>query len=153
MFGLEEAVMIVVAGATETVGSPLLARLVERGVQTRALVHSATGRELVERFGVEAVEGDFDTPGALERGMAGCEHLFLLSPPHPDQPTREKAAIDAAQHAGVTHVVALSVMGADPASPVPFGRWHAEIDAYLSARDWSTRSCGQQGSCRSTCSP
>ena len=123
--------MIFLTGATGTVGSSLLARLAERGASSRALAHSLAGREVIERFGVEAVEGDFDRPDTLERAMAGCDHLFLLSPPHPDQPTREKAAIDAAKRAGVSHVVALSVMGADPASPVAFGRWHADVDEYL----------------------
>ncbi len=123
--------MIFLTGATGTVGSPLLARLAQQGVPIRALAHSPAGRELIERSGVEAVDGDFDRPDTLEGAMAGCDHLFLLSPPHPDQPTREKAAIDAAKRAGVSHVVALSVMGADPASPVAFGRWHADIDAHL----------------------
>ena len=63
--------------------------------------------------------------------MAGCERLFLLSPPHPDQVRREVAAIDAARQAGVRHVVALSIMGADSASSVAFARWHAEIDQHL----------------------
>ena len=123
--------MIFLTGATGTVGSSLLARLAEQGVSTRALAHSPAGREVIERSGVEAVDGDFDRPDTLEPAMAGCDHLFLLSPPHPDQPTREKAAIDAAKRAGVSHVVALSVMGADPASPVAFGRWHADIDEHL----------------------
>jgi uncharacterized protein YbjT (DUF2867 family) len=123
--------MIFLTGATGTVGSALLTRLADRGVPSRALAHSLAGREVIERFGVEAVDGDFDRPDTLERAMAGCDQLFLLSPPHPDQPTREKAAIDAARRAGVSHVVALSVMGADPASPVPFGRWHADVDEHL----------------------
>jgi len=126
-----EVAMIFVTGATGTVGSPLLARLAEREAPTRALAHSPAGRELIERCGVEAVDGDYDRPETLQAAMAGCERLFLLSPPHPAQPTREKAAIDAAQRAGVSHVVAVSVMGADPASPVAFGRWHADIDEHL----------------------
>jgi len=123
--------MIFLTGATGTVGSSLLARLADRGVPSRALAHSLAGREVIERFGMEAVDGDFDRPDTLERAMAGCDRLFLLSPPHPDQPTREKAAIDAAKRAGVSHIVALSVMGADPASPVVFGRWHGDVDEHL----------------------
>lgn len=82
---------------------------------------------------LEAVEGDFDRPADLEAAMEGCDRILLLSPPHPDQVTREKAAIDAAGRAGVGHVVALSVMGADHASRSDFGRWHAEIDDHLIA--------------------
>ena len=63
--------------------------------------------------------------------MAGCDHLFLLSPPSPHQPEQERNAIDAAQRAGVGHVVALSVLGFSPDASVAFGRWHGEIDRYL----------------------
>jgi uncharacterized protein YbjT (DUF2867 family) len=49
----------------------------------------------------------------------------------PESGKNEAPQIDAAKRAGVSHVVALSVMGADPASPVAFGRWHADIDEHL----------------------
>lgn len=123
--------MIFLTGASGTVGSPLLARLTQRGLATRALAHSPAGREQIEAAGAEAVDGDLDAPNTLEHAMAGCDHMFLLSPPHPDQPTREKAAIDAAERAGVSHVVAVSFIGADSASPVDFGRWHGDIDQHL----------------------
>lgn len=35
-------------------------RVVEREASTRALAHSPAGRELIERCGVEAVDGDYD---------------------------------------------------------------------------------------------
>lgn len=123
--------MILLTGATGTVGSALSARLGERDVPVRALAHTSSSRDVLEGRGIEAVDGDFDHPHTLERALEGCERLFLLSPPHPDQPAREKAAIDAAKRAGVRHVVALSVMGADRSSPSPFARWHAEIDDHL----------------------
>lgn len=123
--------MILVTGATGTVGSELLNQLAQRDVTVRALVHSAAGRASIEGSQAEAVEGDFDRPETLVEALAGCDHLFLLSPPHPDQPIREQAAIDAAQQAGVGHVVALSVMGADPASNVASAQWHAQIDEHL----------------------
>jgi uncharacterized protein YbjT (DUF2867 family) len=123
--------MICVTGASGTVGSALLARLASRGVQVRALVHSAAGRELVEQNTFEAVDGDFDRPETFEAAMEGCDQLFLLTPPHPDQATREMRLIDAAHKAGVEHVVGLSVMGAHPQSPVSFARWHGEVDEHL----------------------
>ncbi|MDQ4068391.1 MAG: SDR family oxidoreductase [Actinomycetota bacterium] len=125
--------MIFVTGATGTVGSALLPRLVGRGQEVRALAHSASSRERVEELGAEAFDGDLDDPESLDRGMAGCDHLFLLSPPHPAQVQREAAAIDAAARAGVDHVVKLSAMGATRASSIVFFRWHAEIEDHLSA--------------------
>lgn len=123
--------MICVTGATGTIGSALVARLGERGAQVRAVGHSPAGQAQLAGTQVEVVEGDFDAPETLAAAMAGCDHVFLLSPPHPDQPTREVAALDAARAAGVSHVVALSIMGADRSSPVTLARSHAEIDEHL----------------------
>lgn len=123
--------MIFLTGATGNVGAALLARLAERGVPARALAHSPSSRATIERHGAEAVQGDLDRPETLEGAMTGCDRLFLLSPTHPEQPAREKAAIDAAGPAGVRHVVAVSVMGAHESSPSAFGRWHADVDEHL----------------------
>ncbi len=125
--------MILVTDATGDVGSALLPALSRTGAAVRALAHSPASRGSVERHGVEAVDGDFDRPETLEAAMAGCDHVFLLSPVRPDQPGREKAAVDAAKRAGVRHVVALSATGSDHSSSMPFSRWHAEIDDHLVA--------------------
>lgn len=78
-------------------------------------------------------EGDFDRPESYKPALQGCERMFLLTPPHPDQTARETALVDAAAAAGVQHVVALSVMGADAQAPISFARWHAAIDEHLAA--------------------
>ncbi|HET9444411.1 MAG TPA: SDR family oxidoreductase [Acidimicrobiales bacterium] len=131
--------MILVTGATGNVGSALLPRLAERGAPVRALTRSDAARARVEALGVEAVDGDLDDPGSLERAMKGCDHLFLLSPVGPDQMMREMGVVDAAVAAGVGHVVAVSVTGADPGSQVSFARWHSAVDDYLSQSglDWT----------------
>lgn len=123
--------MIFVTGGSGLVGSAVLGRLSQHGSGVRALAHSASGRSAIEAAGAEAVPGDLDSPKSLTGAMDGCSRLFLLSPPHPQQVAREEAAIAAAKEAGIAHVVALSIIAADTRSPVPFSRWHAEIDQYL----------------------
>lgn len=123
--------MILLTGATGTIGSALLAQLADIDAPVRAVAHSPGGRAEIERHGAEAVDGDFDQAGTLEAAMQGCDRLFLLSPPHPAQVERERNAIDAAGRAGVEHVVALSLMGASQSSPMLFAQWHAEIDDHL----------------------
>jgi uncharacterized protein YbjT (DUF2867 family) len=123
--------MIFLTGGTGTVGSALLTRLGRSGVAARAAAHSPAGRSLIQGYGAQAVDGDFDRPETLHQAMVGCDHLFLLSPAHPEQPAREKATIDAAVQAGIAHVVAVSVIGADPASQLAFSRWHADVDEHL----------------------
>lgn len=123
--------MIFVTGPTGNVGTVLLPLLIGSGVSVRALAHTPASRKAIETQGAEVADGDLDHPETLDAAMAGCDRLFLLSPPAPEQPRREMAAIDAAKRAGVEHVVALSVTGADSSSASPLARWHGEIDDYL----------------------
>jgi uncharacterized protein YbjT (DUF2867 family) len=125
--------MIFVTGGTGTVGSALMPRLMDRGAAVRALAHSTSSRTRLEELGAEVVDGDLDEPEKLEEVMAGCDHLFLLTPVSPTQAAREKAVVDAARRAGVAHVVAASVIGAHPSSQIGFGRAHAEVDDHLAS--------------------
>lgn len=122
--------MIFVTGGTGLVGSALLPRLAQAKADVRCLVH-ATPPPGGDGSAVELVDGDFDDPGTYASAMDGCDTLFLLTPPHPDQVAREVALIEAARSAGVRRVVAVSVIGADRESTVNFARWHAEIDDHL----------------------
>jgi len=123
--------VILVTGATGKVGSELVRLLAEQGVPARALVHSPDKAAPIQRLGLETALGDFERPDTLDAAMAGCDHLFLLSPPTPHQPQQERNVIDAAKRAGVAHVVKLSVPGAAPDAGLVFGRWHGQIEQHL----------------------
>jgi len=123
--------MILVTGATGHVGSDLVRLLAEAGTPARALIHSPHKAAPIQRLGLETALGDFEQPDTLDAAMAGCDQLFLLSPPSPRQPEQERSVIDAAKRAGVSHVVKQSVPGADPDSELAFARWHAQIEQYL----------------------
>ena len=123
--------MILVTGATGHVGSELVRLLAEAGTPARALVHSLDKAAPIQRLGLATALGDFGQPDTLDAAMAGCDHLFLLSPPSPRQPEQEQNVIDAAKRAGVAHVVKQSVPGADADAGLVFGRWHAQIEQYL----------------------
>ena len=101
--------MILVTGATGHVGSELVRLLAEQGTPARVLVHSPDKAAPIKRLGLEVAVGDFEQPDTLDAAMAGCDQLFLLSPPSPRQPQQEHHVINAAKRAGVAHVVKQSV--------------------------------------------
>jgi uncharacterized protein YbjT (DUF2867 family) len=131
--------MIVVAGSTGNVGFALIEELAAMGVPVRALVHTPEKVASVEREGVEANVGDLGAPETLEAVLEGVERAFLLTPPDPRQPEWENNFIEAAERAGVHHVVKQSVMGADVESPMRLGRIHGECERLLeeSSMGWT----------------
>ena len=68
-----------VTGATGFVGSAVLRLLIDRGEAVRALVRPGSDRRNLDGLEVELVEGDMTDPGALERGMRGCDGVFHVA--------------------------------------------------------------------------
>jgi uncharacterized protein YbjT (DUF2867 family) len=123
--------MILITGATGHIGSELVRLLAEAGTPARALIHTPDKAAPIERLGLEVAVGDFEQPDTLDAAMAGCDHLFLLSPPSPRQPEQEQHVIDAAKRAGVEHVVKQSVPWAGPDAGFVFCRWHGQVEQHL----------------------
>jgi len=119
--------MILVTGATGTVGSQVVAELARAHVPARALIRTSD-RATDLPDGIEPVVGELES---LNSALDGVESLFLLSPPSPDTPRLEAGAIDAARRAGVEHVVKLGAAGASPQAKARFPRQHGEVIDYL----------------------
>jgi len=125
--------MILVCGATGGIGGEVCRLLKAAGAPFRAM---ARRQEQVDKFrqqGMEAVLGDFDRPETLPAAMQGCDTMFLITPPNPDQFTQETGAIDAAKRAGVGRIVKISASDGNVRTPVPWARTHALIDHHLRA--------------------
>ncbi|GAA3183000.1 MULTISPECIES: SDR family oxidoreductase [Streptomyces] len=94
--------MILVTGATGNIGSALLKELRARGAgPLRGLTRDAA--RAVFPDGVEAVEGDFAAPASLKPALEGVRSLFLVS-----RLGSDADILEAAQQAGVEHVVLVS---------------------------------------------
>lgn len=122
--------MILVTGATGTVGKHVTAELARLGQPVRALV-----RDTAKAAGLSAelAVGDFDDPPSLARALEGCDHAFLLIGLNERNLEQTHAFLAAAKSAGVSHIVRLSALGAAPQSPILLGRHHAACDAALEA--------------------
>ncbi|HZD01010.1 MAG TPA: NAD(P)H-binding protein [Actinomycetes bacterium] len=82
--------MILVTGATGTVGSEVVRQLVSAGQRPRALVRDPSKAR--QRLGgqVEHVIGDLDRPETIAAALAGVDRVFLLTTQSTRQPQWEQ---------------------------------------------------------------
>lgn len=105
---LEGFAMILITGATGTVGRPLINLLLAAGADIRAVTRDASSAGLPA--GLDVVEGDPARPDTVTRSLDGVTTMFL----HPR--AVGDAAFDLvtrARQSGVHRVVALSAMNVD----------------------------------------
>jgi len=115
--------MILVSGATGTVGRAAVGELLRAGAPVRALVrHPERARGLLGP-GVELAVGDLETAAGLRAALEGAERVLVIAPLGPRLAEMEAALVDAAARAGVRHAVKLSTLGvaerADGGGPEP----------------------------------
>ncbi|MFD7590324.1 NAD(P)H-binding protein [Kitasatospora sp. NPDC059811] len=92
--------MIVVTGATGTVGSKVVVGLRERGEAVRALVRAGSPGPAEWDDAVERVAADFSDPASLDAALAGADVVYLLVAVHPEMAAHERNVIDAAVRTG-----------------------------------------------------
>jgi len=124
--------MILVTGATGLNGGALVRLLSARGIEVRALVRSsAKAKALSELPNVVVVEGDMANPETLLAPLRGVERAMLISSSDPAMLEVQSNFIDAANKAGVKHVVKLSGIMPEVDSPFRFARMHGLIEQKL----------------------
>ncbi|MCB9478076.1 MAG: SDR family oxidoreductase [Deltaproteobacteria bacterium] len=122
--------MILVIGATGTVGREVVKQLQERGAEFKAMVRDLDkGHAALP--GVKMVPGDCADPTSLIPAMADVNKVFLLTAADPNMVAWHKNVIDAAKADGVAHIVRLSALGADASAELNLAKWHGEADEYL----------------------
>ena len=100
---------ILVTGGTGTLGRHVVRRLRDAGRGVRVLSrtsHSPDGE-------VEFVAGDLATGEGIEAAVAGVETIVHLAGTSKGDEDKARTLVQAASHAGVQHLVYISVVGAD----------------------------------------
>ena len=123
--------MILVVGATGSVGREAVRLLAEREIPVRALVHTPEKRSLVAGPWVETVLGDLRDPRTLESALEGVSKTLLISPLSPHLVELQTNFISSAKRADNIHVVKLSGLATSLDSPVISGNWHAQVEKKL----------------------
>lgn len=120
--------MILVTGATGSVGRNVVSELVGAGEKVRAVTRDPARADLPE--GAEVVRGDLLDPSTYPAMLAGVERLYLF-------PAGERVAdfAAAAVHAGVRRIVVLSSM----ADEGYIGERHRAVERAVEASgaDWT----------------
>ncbi|MGQ4361111.1 NAD(P)H-binding protein [Streptomyces sp. SAS_272] len=116
-------VMILVTGATGTIGGALVRHLAARGEKVRALTRDPAKARMPA--GVEVVRGDYLDPASLEAAMSGARAAFLVGLPGPSA-QHDGPLVGAARAAGVGRLVKLSAIGTGDPGLGPTGQWHVE---------------------------
>jgi uncharacterized protein YbjT (DUF2867 family) len=120
--------MILVTGASGTVGSELLKELISAGESVRAGYRTRPPTV----SGVQPVRIDLATGEGLDAAVDGVDAVFLLAGEMEDQTAGEIRVVEAAKRAGVKHLVKQSVLAAE-SEAYSFARIHRRIERAVEA--------------------
>ena len=113
--------MILVTGATGTVGREVVVQLLAARERVRALSRDPSKAHF--DGGVEFVAGDLTKPETLPAALAGVDRVFSLAI-GPQIGLQEDNLAQASKKAGVRHIVNISVLGAGEAGRGGVAEWH-----------------------------
>jgi uncharacterized protein YbjT (DUF2867 family) len=123
--------MILVTGASGTVGKAVLKEVARSGEKHRAMYRSKVEAAKAPA-GTEAVVADFADQSSLATALRGVESVYLVCSPIPELVQLESNAIEAFAAAGVRRVVLNSARGAGDFTK-SFPSWHRKVEDKLSA--------------------
>jgi uncharacterized protein YbjT (DUF2867 family) len=120
--------MILITGATGTVGRELTWQLLEAGQLVRILTRDAAKASGLQGQ-VEIAVGDLDKPETFRTAMEGVERLFLVT-----ASTQQDAnVLRVAKDAGVGHIVKLSTFEAVDPMMAEHVKWHRQREELIHA--------------------
>ena len=134
--------MILVVGATGSLGGSIARGLLQEGKNVRALVRPQSDAAPLKSLGAEIVIGDLKDRASLDRAVQNADTVITTANsalrggadnPETVENHGNRNLIDAAAAAGVRQFILVSALGADPASPVPFLAGKGKAEQHLRA--------------------
>jgi uncharacterized protein YbjT (DUF2867 family) len=125
--------MILITGATGTVGSEVGKRLSAEGIRVRAITRNPGKAGMIRLPHVEVVKGDFEDADSIRRVCSGLDRAFLVTNSTERTEHQQIAFTRLAHQSGVRHIVKLSQLHADASAPGRFLRYHAAVEAAIRA--------------------
>jgi uncharacterized protein YbjT (DUF2867 family) len=119
--------MILITGASGTVGQEVLNQIAKTREPIRAAFQSAA-KASTAPAAVETVIMDYNQPETIRTALRGIDKVFLVGPVAPNLPELERKAMDEIGRSAVRQIVKLSAMGGRAAI---FPRQHQESEAYI----------------------
>jgi uncharacterized protein YbjT (DUF2867 family) len=133
--------MILIIGASGSLGSRIATRLLEKGEPVRLVTRNPAKLDSFRVQGADIVHGDLRDPSWMPSALAGTEKIVLAAhglvpPTRSNTPAMvdgegNRRIIDAAKQAGVKHIIFISVQFASADTPVEFGRIKYMTELYL----------------------
>jgi uncharacterized protein YbjT (DUF2867 family) len=121
--------MILITGASGTVGRPVLEEVIKLGNPAKAMYRNAEDARSAPA-GVAAVIADFADRASLANALKGVDAIYLVCSPIPQLVELESNVIDACERASVGYVVLNSALGAGD-YPKSFPSWHRKVEDKL----------------------
>jgi uncharacterized protein YbjT (DUF2867 family) len=120
---------ILVTGATGKVGSELVRRLVDAGVEVKAGTRAPADAAAWLEGAAEVVELDYDATETWDAAVQWADRVFLVPPPFdPRADERLVPFLDWAVQSGSRHIVLLSAMGAEARERMALRRVEQRIE-------------------------
>jgi uncharacterized protein YbjT (DUF2867 family) len=125
--------MILVTGASGTVGRPVLDEVRKTSKPCKALYRNPEDAKKAPA-GVATTIGDFASKESLKAALQGVDTVYLVCSPIPQLVELESNVINASRENGVKHIVLNSALGAAD-YPKSFPSWHRKVEDKLKATD------------------
>lgn len=122
--------VLLVTGATGTVGQHVVAALADRDVAVRSGVRDPETASTELADAGDVVKFDFAKPETWGDALADVDGVFLMRPPAVSE-ADVNSFVDAADRVGVNHVVYLSTLGAEKNVIIP----HHRIEKHIMGTD------------------